>query len=430
MTSELEKAALEYHMKNGVGNGKIEIIPKVSVGTRQELSLAYTPGVAVPCLAISADEQKVYDYTVKGNTVFVVSDGSAVLGLGNIGCKASLPVMEGKALLFRIFGGIDAYPIIISSQETEEIIRIVKMISSGAGGVNLEDISAPRCFEIEKRLSEELDIPVFHDDQHGTAIVTLAGLINALKLAGKNIKDIKTVINGSGAAGAAIAKLLLFYGARNIIMCDRAGIIYQGRPSHMNPSKEVIALMTNPFGEKGRLENAVKNADVFIGVSAKGALTADMIRKMASKPIIFAMANPDPEILPAEAAEAGAFITATGRSDFPNQVNNCLGFPAIFRGLLDVRAKRITDGMKLAAALALSDFISIEELTIDRIIPSVYDFEAFAYVAEAVGRQAVKEGVARIKVPEGKIFGSMLNILENSKKRFFKPGNPPSQTWN
>ncbi len=419
MMSDLETAALEYHRKNGIGNGKIEIIPKVSVETRRELSLAYTPGVAVPCMEISGDEEKVYEYTVKGNTVFVVSDGSAVLGLGNIGGKASLPVMEGKALLFRIFGGIDAYPIIISSQDTGEIIHTVKMISSGAGGINLEDISAPRCFEIEKVLSEELDIPVFHDDQHGTAIVTLAGLINSLKLAGKNIGDVKIVINGSGAAGVAIAKLLIFYGARNIIMCDREGVLYSGRSSHMNHSKEDIAKMTNPGGERGKLADAVNKADVFIGVSAKGALTFDMIKSMALKPVIFAMANPDPEILPDEAHAAGAFIVATGRSDFPNQVNNCLGFPAIFRGLLDVRARSVTEGMKLAAALALSGFLSETELSAERIIPSVYDLEAFAHVAEAVGMQAVKEGTARIIVSKGEIFKNMMNILEDSKKRFF-----------
>ncbi len=412
-------AALEYHQKNGVGNGKIETIPKVSVKSRRELSLAYTPGVAVPCLEIFDNDSKIYDYTIKGNTVFVVSDGSAVLGLGNIGEKASLPVMEGKALLFKIFGGVDAYPIILNTQDTEEIIRTVKMIAGGAGGINLEDISAPRCFEIEERLTKELDIPVFHDDQHGTAVVTLAGLINSLKLAGKSIQNIKIVINGSGAAGVAIAKLLLFYGARNIIMCDTKGVIYKGRENHMNPSKEEIALLTNPSLEKGSLEDCMKGADVFIGVSAKGALTQPMIRSMTDKPVLFAMANPDPEILPDEAFEAGAFIVATGRSDFPNQVNNCLGFPAIFRGLLDVRARRVTENMKLAAALALADFVKDKDLSNNNIIPSVYDFEVFAHEAEAVGIQAVKDGVARVQIAEGEIFKRTMAILEENKKRFF-----------
>ncbi len=420
MIRDLAAAALEYHRKNGIGNGKIEVLPKVSVKTREELSLAYTPGVACPCLEIHRDEEKIYDYTIKGNTVFIVSDGSAVLGLGNIGHKASLPVMEGKALLFRIFGGVDAYPVIISSQETEDIIKTVKMIASGAGGINLEDISAPRCFEVEKRLSLELDIPVFHDDQHGTAVVTLAGLLNALKLAGKSMNDVKIVINGSGAAGIAIAKLLLYHSARNVVMCDSTGVIYRGRESRMNPAKEEIALVTNPGGEKGRLEDALKGADVFIGVSVKGALTGGMVGSMAKKPVIFAMANPDPEILPPEAHSAGAFIVATGRSDFPNQVNNCLGFPAIFRGVLDVRAGRVTEGMKSAAALAISDFIKDDKLGAGMIIPSVYDFEVFAREAEAVGMQAVREGIAGIPVHEGEIFNKTMSILEENMKRFFQ----------
>jgi malate dehydrogenase (oxaloacetate-decarboxylating) len=419
MIRDILNAALEYHRKNGIGNGKIEVLPKVSVKTSDELSLAYTPGVACPCLEIKRDEEKIYDYTIKGNTVFIVSDGSAVLGLGNIGHKASLPVMEGKALLFRVFGGVDAYPVIISSQDTQEIIKTVKIISSGAGGINLEDISAPRCFEIEKGLSLELDIPVFHDDQHGTAVVTLAGLINALKLADKGIADVKIVINGSGAAGVAIARLLIFYGARNIVMCDREGVIYKGRPGGLNSSKDELALITNPAGEKGRLEDTVRNADVFIGVSAKGTLTPEMVKSMARKPVIFAMANPDPEILPDEAKRAGAFIVATGRSDFPNQVNNCLGFPAIFRGLLDVRARRVTEGMKLAAALSISNYLKEDKLETGRIIPSVYDFEVFAREAEAVAMQAVREGMARVAVSEGEIYSKTMLILEENRKRFF-----------
>jgi len=416
---ELKKKALEYHQNNGVGNGKIEVIPKVDVRTRDELSLAYTPGVAIPCLEIERDEEKIFDYTNRGNSVFVISDGSAVLGLGNIGERASLPVMEGKALLFKIFGGVDAYPIIISSQDVEDIISTVKLIASGAGGINLEDISAPRCFEIEKRLSEELDIPVFHDDQHGTAVVTLAGLINALKLSGKELRAIKIVINGSGAAGIAIAKLLIYAGAKNIILCDTQGAIYKGRENNMNPIKEEIANITNPSIEKGNLGDVLKGADVFIGVSVKGALTGEMVRRMSQRPIIFAMANPDPEILPDEAFSAGAFIVATGRSDFANQVNNCLGFPGIFRGLLDVRVRSVTEGMKYAAAIALANFIEDDKLSPEYIIPSVYDWEVFAREAEAVGQQAIKDGVAGIKLPGGEIYKNTLKILEENKKRFF-----------
>ena len=415
----LIEKALKYHQGNGVGNGKIETVPKVSVKTRAELSLAYTPGVAQPCLAIHDNPEQVYDYTIRGNTVFVVSDGSAVLGLGNIGEKASLPVMEGKALLFKIFGGIDAYPIILSSQNTEEIIKTVKMISAGAGGINLEDISAPRCFDVEERLSRELDIPVFHDDQHGTAVVTLAAMKNALKLAGKSLNAIKIVINGSGAAGIAIAKLLLAAGASNIILCDTKGAIYKGRPNDMNPSKYGIAGITNPGLEKGVLADVVRGADVFIGVSAKGALTADMVRTMANKSLVFAMANPDPEILPDEALAAGAFIVATGRSDFPNQVNNCLGFPGIFRGLLDVRAKTVTEKMKLAAADAIASFVKENEIAKDHIIPSVFDFEVYALVAEAVAGQAVLENAARIIPDKGVVYRNTMAILEENIKRFF-----------
>jgi len=415
----VREKALEYHRNNGIGNGKIETIPKVSVKSREELSLAYTPGVAVPCLEIAGNEEKVYDYTIKGNTVLVVSDGSAVLGLGNIGCRGSIPVMEGKALLFRIFGGVDAYPIVLDSQDTETIIRTVELISPIAGGINLEDISAPRCFEIEDRLTENLNIPIFHDDQHGTAVVSLAGLMNALKIVGKKIDEIKVVVNGSGAAGIACTKLMLYAGAKNVILCDTKGAIYTGRTQNMNSMKDEIARSTNPSNEKGLLGDVIKGADVFLGLSAKGALTGEMVKTMAPKAIVFAMANPDPEILPDGALASGAAVVATGRSDFPNQVNNCLGFPAIFRGLLDVRAKRVTEEMKRAAALAIAGRITPNDLDQGVIIPSVYDFDVFAYEAEAVGQQAVEDGVARINLEKGVIFNNMMNILEENKRRFF-----------
>ncbi len=417
--SDLRQRALDYHKNNGVGNGKIEVIPKVSVRTREDLSLAYTPGVAQPCLAIAEDQDKVYDYTFRRNSVFVVSDGSAVLGLGNIGAQASLPVMEGKALLFKVFGGVDAYPIIINSQDSAVIIETVKRIAGGTGGINLEDISAPRCFEVEETLTRDLDIPVFHDDQHGTAVVCLAGLINSLKVTGKSMADIKIVINGSGAAGVAIAKLLLFYGARNIIMCDTKGSIYQGRTQNMNSSKEEIARLTNPAAEKGSLSDVIREADVFLGVSAKDMLNGDMVKSMHRDAIVFAMANPDPEILPDAALAAGARIVATGRSDFPNQVNNVLGFPAIFRGLLDVGATAVTDSMKTAAARAIADFLPEKNLEQGIIIPSVFDFQVFAHEAEAVGQQAIKEGVARYPLAPGEIYRNTLAILEENQRRFF-----------
>jgi malate dehydrogenase (oxaloacetate-decarboxylating) len=415
----LREQALAYHQGNGIGNGKIEVVPKVPVGKREQLSLAYTPGVAQPCLEIHDHPETVYDYTAKPNTVFVVSDGSAVLGLGNIGPAAGLPVMEGKSLLFKIFGGVDAYPIILDTQDTEEIIRTVKLIALGAGGINLEDISAPRCFEIEERLSQELDIPVFHDDQHGTAVVCLAGLYNCMKATGRELSEVRMVINGSGAAGVAIAKLLMAAGAKDIVMCDTKGAIWRGRAEGMNPSKEEIASLTNPQNRKGKLADVIYGAEVFIGVSAKGVLTAEMVKTMGDRPLLFAMANPDPEILPEEAYAAGAYLVATGRSDFPNQVNNCLGFPAIFRGLLDVRAKSVTVGMKLAAARAIADCVSEKDLAEKTIIPSVYHEEVFAREAEAVARQAVKDGVARIPVPAGKVYRDTLAVIEENRKRFF-----------
>ncbi len=420
MEKDKIQQALEYHQNNGVGNGKIEIIPKVRVNTREDLAMAYTPGVAQPCLRIAEDNAKVYDYTIRKNSVFVVSDGSAVLGLGNIGAQASLPVMEGKALLFKVFGGVDAYPIIIDSQDPEVIIDTVKHIAGGAGGINLEDISAPRCFEVEDRLSAELDIPIFHDDQHGTAVVCLAGMINSLKIINKKMQDLKIVINGSGAAGVAIAKLLLDSGAKNIIMCDRKGAIHQNRNENMNGSKDEIARLTNPYSEEGDLAQVIKGADVFLGVSAKDMLSQDMVRSMAHDPVIFAMANPDPEILPDAALAAGAKIVATGRSDFPNQVNNVLGFPAIFRGLLDVGARKVTQAMKLAAAHAIADFLPENELEKGVIIPSVFDFQVFAHEAEAVAQQAIKDGVARYPLKPKEVFNNTLAILEENQKRFFK----------
>ncbi len=416
--NKLEKQALNYH-KGKIFGGKIEVIPRVSVKKKEELSLAYTPGVAFPCIKIKEDENKIYDYTIKSNSIFIISDGSAVLGLGNIGHKASLPVMEGKALLFKIFGGIDAYPIILSTQNTEEIISTIKKIADGVGGINLEDISAPRCFDVEERLSNELDIPVFHDDQHGTAVVTLAGIINSLKLTNKDIDRVKIVLNGSGAAGIAIANLLLHYGAKNIIICDRKGAIYEGREEDMNEWKEKIARKTNREKIKGSLKEAIKDADIFIGVSVKDALTEEMIKKMAKNPIIFAMANPEPEILPHIAYKAGAFIVATGRSDFPNQVNNCIAFPGIFRGLLDTRAKKVSMEMKIEAAKAIAYFIKDNLLNVNKIIPSLYELKLHAEIAKAVAKTVIKENLARIQINENEIYEKTLKILKENRKRFF-----------
>ncbi len=422
MSSDLKMKALIYH-KNPVSyhGGKIEVIPCVSIKARGELSLAYTPGVAYPCLEIEKEADMIYEYTSKGNSVFVVSDGSAVLGLGNIGHKASLPVMEGKALLFKIFGGIDAYPIILKTQNVDEIVFTIEKIADGVGGINLEDISAPRCFEIEEKLSEKLDIPVFHDDQHGTAVVTFAGLYNSLKLTGKKLEDVRIVINGSGAAGIAIANLLLYAGARNIIMCDRKGIIYDGREEDMNKWKIKIAKETNREKIKGELDKALEESDVFIGVSVKGVLKSEMIRKMAKNPIIFALANPDPEILPDEAYKSGAFIVATGRSDFPNQINNCLGFPGIFRGLLDTRAKKVTNGIKLSAAMAIAERVKEKEIFKKKIIPSVYDFELYALTAEAVAREVKKENLSRVFPEDNEVYKKTMKILKLNRKRFFNP---------
>ncbi|MGV8168674.1 MAG: NAD(P)-dependent malic enzyme [Candidatus Nanoarchaeia archaeon] len=390
-TKNYDKKSLKLHEKT---RGKISIVSKMKLKNKEDLSVAYTPGVAAPCREIAKDRTNVYKYTLKHNSVAVVTDGTAVLGLGDIGPEASLPVMEGKAVLFKKFADIDAFPIALDTKNVDEIVKTVKFIAPAFGGINLEDISAPRCFEIEKRLKEELDIPVFHDDQHGTAIVVLAGLINSLKLAGKECKEIKVVVSGAGAAGEAIVHLLISRGLKNVIVVDRAGAIYMGRKENMNPEKEHLAKITNPNLEQGRMEDVIKNADVFVGVSAPGLLTKEMVKTMAEKSIIFAMANPLPEIMPEEAKEAGAFIVATGRSDFPNQLNNVLAFPGIFRGALDVRAREINEEMKLAAAEALAN--AVIDISVDKIIPDPFAENLAVIVAEAVKTAAIETKVNRI----------------------------------
>jgi len=389
----INEEALEFHRKY---RGKIEVKSKISVKDEKNLSLAYTPGVAEPCRKIFAQEEKIYDYTGKGNMVAVVTDGSAVLGLGNIGAKASLPVMEGKAILFKEFAGIDAFPICLDTQDVDKIVETVKLISPAFGGINLEDISAPRCFEIEKRLKKTLDIPVFHDDQHGTAVIVLAGLINALKVVGKKIDEVKVVVNGAGAAAIAVLKFLMSAGVKKAILCDSKGIIYEGRKENMNPAKEEMAKVTNREMIKGSLADAIIGADVFIGLSVGGVLKQEVVKSMANDPIIFAMANPIPEIMPEEAKAAGARIVATGRSDFPNQVNNCLGFPAIFKGALKVRASDINEEMKLAAAQAIASIIPEDKLSEDNIIPNVFNPKVVEAESEAVAKAAIETGVARI----------------------------------
>lgn len=364
-------------------NGKLETVSKSPVKSREDLSLAYTPGVAEPCKVIAQDKEAAYTYTMKANTVAVVSDGSAVLGLGNIGPHAAMPVMEGKAVLFKEFGNVNAVPICLDTQDTEEIIKAVTWLAPGFGGINLEDISAPRCFEIEERLKATLDIPVFHDDQHGTAIVVLAGIINGLKLVNKKKEDCKVVVNGAGSAGVAITKLLLTYGFKNVIMCDKIGILYKGAEG-LNWMQEKMVEITNPNNEKGTLADALKGADIFVGVSAPGIVTKEMVASMNHDSILFAMANPTPEIMPDLAKEAGARIVGTGRSDFPNQVNNVVAFPGIFKGALEGRAKQITEEMKLAAANAIASLVSDEELADDNIMPQAFDPRVADVVANAV----------------------------------------------
>ncbi|AVX30338.1 malate dehydrogenase (oxaloacetate-decarboxylating) [Carboxydocella thermautotrophica] len=390
--SNLREEALKLHREY---QGKLGVYSKVPVRDARELSLAYSPGVAEPCKEIHANEDEVYTYTNRGNLVAVVTDGTAVLGLGNIGPKAALPVMEGKAILFKTFAGIDAFPICLNTTDVDKIVETVKLLEPTFGGINLEDIAAPGCFEIEERLKRELNIPVFHDDQHGTAIVTMAGLINALKVVGKKLEEIKVVTNGAGAAGVAIIKLLLSMGVKDVIMCDRQGIIYEGRTEGMNKYKEEIARVTNRQMQKGTLADALVDADVFIGVSVANTVTQDMVRTMAPDAIIFALANPVPEIHPDLAKAAGARVVGTGRSDLPNQINNVLAFPGIFRGALDVRATAINEEMKIAAAYAIAGLISDEELSPEYVIPSAFDPRVAPAVAAAVAEAALRSGVSK-----------------------------------
>ena len=375
--------------------GKLDVVPKCPITNAEELAIAYTPGVAEPCLRIRDDVELSYQYTGRGNLVAVVTDGSAVLGLGDIGPEAGMPVMEGKCALFKAFGGVNAIPLCIRSHDVDEIVNTVALLAGSFGGVNLEDISAPRCFEIERRLKERCDIPIFHDDQHGTAVITLAGLMNALRLVGKKLEDITVVTSGAGAAGTAIVRLLISLGLKNVIMCDRKGAIYEGREG-LNPEKADIARLTNREKKVGSLAEVIRGADVFIGVSAPGALTREMVSTMARDAIIFACANPTPEIFPDEAKAGGARVVATGRSDFPNQVNNVLAFPGIFRGALDARARDINDEMKLAAARALAALVSDDELCEDYVLPAAFDPRVGPAVAKAVAQAARDSGVARI----------------------------------
>ena len=376
--------------------GKIEIVARAPVLSAEALSLAYTPGVAQPCLEIQKDESLSYELTRRWNTVAVVTDGTAVRGLGDIGPEAGMPVMEGKCALFKAFGDVDAIPLCIRSKDVDEIVNTVTLLAGSFGGVNLEDISAPRCFEIERKLKERCDIPIFHDDQHGTAVITLAGVLNALKLVGKKLPEVRFVINGAGAAATAITKLLMTAGAVDLTLCDRSGAIWKGRPDHMNPAKQEIAELTNPKLRKGSLADVIRSADVFIGVSAPGVLTTEMVATMEKDAIVFACANPTPEILPDDAKAGGAAVVSTGRSDYPSQVNNVLCFPGIFRGALDVRASDINDAMKLAAAHALADLVSDEELNADYILPAAFDPRVKDAVASAVAKAAKDSGVARI----------------------------------
>ncbi len=389
---EIAAKALKVHRD---ARGKLFTGSKIPVETMADLALAYTPGVAEPCREIVRNPDAVYEVTSKWNTVAVITDGSAVLGLGDIGPEASLPVMEGKSVLFKRFADIDSFPLALRTQDVDAIVETAWLLTPGLGGINLEDISAPRCFEIERRLQEKCDIPVFHDDQHGTAVISLAGLLNALKLVEKALPDVKIVLNGAGAAGGAICRYLIAAGARNVVLCDRAGALYRGRSEGMNSAKEELAALSNPAGEKGSLADVLKGADVFMGISAPGTVTGDMVKSMAGRPIVFAMANPTPEIYPDEAKAAGAAVVATGRSDFPNQVNNCLGFPGIFRGALDVRARCINEEMKLAATYALAELVG-DKLSPDYILPEALDPRVVPAVAKGVAEAARRTGVARL----------------------------------
>ena len=387
------KVSLEKHYE---WKGKLEVVSRAPVDSSDALSLAYTPGVAAPCLEIQKDVDKSFELTRRWNTVAVVTDGTAVLGLGDIGPEAGMPVMEGKCVLFKAFGGVDAIPLCIRSRDVDEIVNTVRLLAGSFGGVNLEDISAPRCFEIERRLKECCDIPIFHDDQHGTAVITLAGLTNALKLVDKKLPELRIVLNGAGAAATAIAKLLVTAGAVDVTLCDRSGAIFNGRTEHMNPAKQEIAALTNPLKRQGKLADVLRGADVFIGVSAPGVLTAEMVKTMNRDAIIFACANPTPEIFPDDAKAGGAAVVSTGRSDYPNQVNNVLCFPGIFRGALDVRASDINDEMKLAAAAAIAGLVSDAELCADYILPKAFDPRVKDAVAKATMQAARKTGAARI----------------------------------
>ena len=389
MTIQEESLQLHYEKR-----GKIEVVPTVDVKDSRDLSLAYTPGVAEPCLRIQENPELSFSLTRRWNLVAVVTDGSAVLGLGDIGPEAGMPVMEGKCVLFKSFGDVDAFPLCIKSQDVDEIVNTVRLISGSFGGINLEDIAAPRCFEIEQKLKECCDIPIFHDDQHGTAVVATAAMLNALRVVGKSVSEISVVLNGAGAAGVAIAKMLLKAGVQHLLLCDRKGILSPGR-GDLNAAKAEMAQRTNPQGKTGTLADALQGADVFLGVSAPGCVTADMVRSMADKPILFPMANPIPEIMPDEAIAAGAAVVGTGRSDFANQINNVLVFPGIFRGALDVRARDINDEMKMAAAEAIASLISEEELSADYVIPAAFDTRVGPAVAKAVAEAARKSGVAR-----------------------------------
>ncbi len=389
---DIRQESLKKHYE---WNGKIEVVSTVPINSSEDLALAYTPGVAEPCLEIQKDYNKSYELTRRNNLVAVITDGTAVLGLGDIGPEAGMPVMEGKCALFKAFGDVDAFPICVRSKSVDEIVNTVYMISGSFGGINLEDISAPRCFEIEKRLKEICDIPIFHDDQHGTAVIVAAGLLNALKIVGKKIEDIKVVMNGAGAAGIAIAKHLMNMGVKDVTMCDSKGIICKG-DERLNPVKQEMAEITNLSHKTGSLADAMVGAEVFLGISAAGCVTQDMVKTMAKDPIIFAMANPTPEILPDLAKEAGAAVVGTGRSDFPNQINNVLAFPGIFRGALDCRASDINEEMKIAASYALASIVDDDKLSADYILPHAFDPRVGKAVAEAVKKAAVESGVARI----------------------------------
>ncbi len=412
-----KKEVLSFHKNNIYGNGKIEILNKVPVKTVKDLTLAYTPGVAEVSLEIYKDKEKISEYTNRDNTVAVVTDGTAVLGLGDIGPEAALPVMEGKSILFKTLAGVDAFPICLNTKDPEKIVETIIQMSPSFAGINLEDIAAPHCFKVEEKLKENLEMPIFHDDQHGTAVVTLAGLINALKIVGKKINEIKVVVSGAGAAGIACSKFYVDAGVKDIIICDRAGAIYSGRKEHMNPYKDEIARITNKENIEGSLKEAIKGADVFLGVSAPNIVDEEMIKSMTSDPIIFACANPVPEIMPEKAIKSGARIVATGRSDYPNQINNVLGFPGIFRGALDVKATEINEEMKIAAANAIASTIPDEELSEDYIITTPIDPEVMPREAEAVARAAIKSNVARKKTKKGEVYKKTKMLVELNKKR-------------